>query len=147
MNKKTPLPVVIYHWLQDLISDLDKALFRHLLKKHGVHNDPSDSGKHVYWMNIVQCIGGREKQKPCEYIFDNPWHARMHEEICKTCQTWEFVTTVKIISPVELTVTDYKKLVEYDEDLREIIREMQYTGDDTAKQEFESDRRALLSKA
>ena len=92
---------------------------------------------YTYWMNIVRCVGGREKMKPCEYIFDNPWHARMHEEICRTCLSWEYVTTIKVLSKKELTTTNYQKLVDEDEEFKQIIAEMQRTS--PGKQEYEED--------
>lgn len=83
-----------------------------------------EPGEHVYFMNIVRCLGGSEKEKPCEFFFDNPNDAHLHHLKVNECGTWEYVTTVIIHSKVKLTVTNYRRMLEEDLEYMHLLDEM-----------------------
>lgn len=83
-----------------------------------------EEGCHIYWMNIVRCLGGSEKMKPCEFFFDNPTDAILHKMKVDECGTWEYVTTVTIHSREPLTVTNYRRMLEEDFEYMHLLDEM-----------------------
>lgn len=141
MNRHVSLPVLLWRWLRATQIKVNTALFRHLYGS--IHREIDGKDLYTYWVNILQCRGGGEKMMPCEYFFPTPMAAHLHREIVEQSPTWEYVTTVKVLSEVPLSITDYENMLRYDETYRELVEEMTEGVQDTANKEMLADKKRI----
>lgn len=138
-NKTISLPVLVWRWLRAMSVKLDTALFR-LLYNHSQEHIAEGEETFTYWVNILLCRGGSERMKPCEYFFPTLKAAELHRRVVEQSPTWSYVTTVKVLSRVELTVTDYENMLLLDENYQDLVHEMAKGADNSASQELWQDK-------
>lgn len=120
MKKDKNLLQLIGGYFSELFeSIMTKREARLYKQKHGI-----DSENNVYFMNIVRPLGGGERMKPCEFFFESQADADLHKQVCDKCGTWEYITTVMVVSQVKLTTVNYRKMLEEDEEYSYLVEQM-----------------------
>ncbi|MCR5362477.1 MAG: hypothetical protein K6E73_10795 [Bacteroidales bacterium] len=133
--------MLVWLWLKGVRRRVDAWRLHRLLRRHGVEGLPRVG--YTYWMNVVLSRGGGEATKPCEFFFDTPWQAKLHEQVVRDCPTWEFVTTVTVTSDKPLTVTDYAERLEWDDRYADLVQSMRKKERETAMTEMTADANRL----